>query len=307
MRSSLIVLNFNGWQLLEPCLESLLASAGQDDEVIVVDNASSDGSTDNVRERFPAVRLVCVEDNEYIFGLNRGLAVATGDYVAFLNNDMTVEEDFVDRCIGHFTEPDIFAVCPRILDGHGVDQGSLTASVWRRGLIFYQCLPHSDDTTDCFFAVGGQSFFRRDMLTEIGSIDPLLRPMYHEDIELSYRAWKRGWRVVYAPDAVCHHLGSRTSLKVFTSAQLRTFIRQNEHLIIWKNVTDSRMLLEHFLLLPFRLLVAVAGRDWPTVIGVARAGARWREVLASRREAKRHFRRSDHEVLRLTASTPIEV
>lgn len=301
MRSSLIVLNFNGWHILEPCLHSLVAAVSAEDEIIVVDNASADGSQDKVRTHFPGVRLVSLERNEYIFGLNRGLEVARGEYVAFLNNDITVERDFVDRCLAQFVAPDIFAVCPRVVDASGGDQGSLTAAVWRRGLLFYQCLPHSHEPVNCFFAVGGQSFFRRDLLNDLGSIDPLLWPMYHEDIELSYRAWKRGWRVVYAPDARCHHLGSQTSAKVFSAAQLRRLVRQNEHLIVWKNVTDPTLLLGHCFFLPFRLVIAMATRDWPTLAGVAGAASRWRAVITSRRTAKRHFRLSDREVLRRTS------
>ena len=113
------------------------------------------------------------------------------------------------------------------------------------------------EPTDCFFAVGGQSFFRRSMLDELGSIDPLLRPMYHEDIELSYRAWKRGWRIRYEPNAVAHHEGSHSSKRVFSQAQLRSFVRQNEYLTVWKNVTDRRLLLEHAALVPLRLLTAL--------------------------------------------------
>ena len=79
----------------------------------------------------------------------------------------------------------------------------------------------------------------------MGSIDELLWPMYHEDIELSYRAWKNGYRIVYAPGSVCHHLGGHTSRKVFTPTQLRSFVRQNELLMVWKDVTDPVMLLEH--------------------------------------------------------------
>lgn len=302
MRASLIVLNHNGWDVLEPCLTSLLAAAGPDDEIVVVDNASVDGSTANVRERFPSVRLVTLGTNEYIFGLNRGLEVASGEYVAFLNNDMTVEEDFVDRCLAHFVAPDVFAVCPRIIRPDGTDQGSLTAGVWRRGLLFYLPLPHTDDPVTCFFAVGGQSFFRRDLLLELGSIDPLLWPMYHEDIELSYRAWKRGWRIVYAPDGRCHHLGGRTSARVFTAAQLRSFVRQNEHLIVWKDVTDRTLLLSHLALLPLRLLAALVGRDWPTLAGVASAARRLPAVRASRRAARAYFQLDDREVLRRVAA-----
>ena len=81
------------------------------------------------------------------------------------------------------------------------------------------------------------------MLDEIGSIDPLLWPMYHEDIELSYRAWKRGWRIRYAPDAIAHHRGGHSSKKAFSQRQLRSFVRQNEFVLlgdatIWLRRTD---------------------------------------------------------------------
>src|SRR4051794_39856598 len=149
-----------------------------DDELIVVDNGSKDGSGARVAKAYPRVRLVQLPENTYIFGLNEGVAVSTGRYVAFLNNDMTVEPGFIDSCIAGFDSPDIFAVCPRILELGGKEQGSRTSGKWHRGLIFYSPLPHSEKPTDCFFAVGGQSFFDHSKLLEIGSIDPLLRPMY---------------------------------------------------------------------------------------------------------------------------------
>jgi GT2 family glycosyltransferase len=147
------------------------------------------------------------------------LAVARGEFVAFCNNDMEVEDNFVEQALDCFVSDDIFAVCSRVLDRNGAEQGTRTAGYWKRGLLFYLPLPHSPVSTDCFFAVGGQSFYRRDVLTAMGSIDELLWPMYHEDIELSYRAWKNGYRIVYAPGSVCHHMGGRTSTRVFTTTQ----------------------------------------------------------------------------------------
>ena len=152
--------------------------------------------------------------------------------------------------------------------------------------------------TDCFFAVGGQSFFRNEMLDEIGSIDPLLWPMYHEDIELSYRAWKRGWRVRYAPDAIAHHRGGHSSKRVFSEAELRSFVRQNEYLMVWKDVTDPLLLAEHVLLISLRLLIAGVKRDWPTIVGFGHAVRRLPAVLRARRLARTHMRLSDGEVLR---------
>ena len=177
----------------------MLQAVGPDDEIIMVDNGSSDGSADAVSAAFPSVRVVRLTENRYIFSLNAGLEVARGRYVAFCNNDMVVEPNFVEEALSCFVSEDIFAVCSRVLDRNGRDQGTRTAGYWKHGLIFYQPLSHDERSTDCFFAVGGQSFFRRDLLVAMGSIDELLWPMYHEDIELSYRAWKNGYRVVYAP------------------------------------------------------------------------------------------------------------
>lgn len=302
VRASLIVLNYNGRDVLEACVESLRAAKGRDDEIIVVDNASSDGSVEPLLERAD-VRVVRLHENTYIFGLNRGLEIARGEFVAFLNNDIVVDADFVERCVDRFADgPDVFGVCPRILQMDGEDQGSRTAGFWHRGLIFYRVLPHSPMPTDCFFAVGGQSFFRREMLTEIGSIDPLLRPMYHEDVELSYRAWKRGWRVRYEPAAVAHHVGSHSSQRVFTAAQLRSFVRQNEFLTVWKDVNDRRLLAEHLMLLVPRLTVAALRRDWPTISGFWHAARRVGEVRRARRGSRLHARVADRDTLRRVAS-----
>jgi GT2 family glycosyltransferase len=300
VRCSLIVLNYEGELVIEACVESLLAAKGLNDELIVVDNGSTDRSAELLQRYEDRIRLLRLPQNTFIFGLNEGLAVARGRHVAFLNNDMTVEHDFVERCAAALDNSgeDVFAVCPRVLQEDGGDQGSRTAGYWERGLIFYRSLPHVDASTDCFFAVGGQSFFRRGYLEQIGSIDPLLWPMYQEDIELSYRAWKRGWRVLYVPEAVAHHLGSHASKRVFSATQLRSFIRQNQFLTVWKDVTDRRLLIAHIWLLPPRLVAAALKRDWATLVGFARALRRLRAVRTARRAARPHFRLSDAEVLR---------
>lgn len=302
VRSSLIVLNFNGQDVIAPCLDSLARSMTSRDELIVVDNASTDSSVELLQRRRD-IELIELSHNTFIFGLNEGLARARGDFVAFLNNDIVVEDEFVERCLARFEDgDDVFAVCPRILEMNGGEQGSRTSGYWHRGLIFYNSLPHSPAPTDCFFAVGGQSFFRHEMLKEIGSIDPLLWPMYHEDIELSYRAWKRGWRVRYAPDAVAHHVGGHSSRRVFSPSQLRSFVRQNEYLTIWKDVTDRRLLAEHLLFIPPRLAAATMKRDWPTLVGFRRAVGRLPEVWRGRKAARAHMWVADREVLRRVAA-----
>lgn len=241
VRASMVVLNFNQSDLLVDRVASIRETAGSHDDVIVVDNASNDGSAGAVKERFPDVRIVENPTNRYIFGLNDGLGVAKGRFVAFCNNDMVVEPSFVERAAECFAD-DVAAVCARVLDRNGAEQGTRTAGRFEHGLLFYSLLTRVNRVTDCFFAVGGKSFFRRGVLDEVGSIDELLWPMYHEDIELSYRIWKAGYRIVYATRSVFHHLCGQTSTKVFTQTELRPFVRQNELLTVWKDITDRQVL-----------------------------------------------------------------
>jgi GT2 family glycosyltransferase len=306
VRCSLVVLNYDERDLLLACVRSMVAAIGPTDEIIVVDNGSTDGSADAVSRDFPSVRLVRLPENRYIFSLNAGLAVARGEFVAFCNNDMEVEDNFVERALDCFVSDDVFAVCSRVLDRNGAEQGTRTAGYWKRGLLFYEPLPHSTVSTDCFFAVGGQSFFRRDILTSMGSIDELLWPMYHEDIELSYRAWKNGYRIVYAPGSVCHHMGGKTSTRVFTATQLRSFVRQNELLMVWKDVTDPAMLAEHVLWLVPRLVMALLRWDTGTLTGYGSAFRRLPRAVRARRGARVMFSRSDRAVLDLVSVSAIE-
>jgi len=311
IRCSLIVLNYDERDLVVACVRSMLDAVGPDDEIIVVDNGSTDGSADAVEAAFPsdvypAVRLVRLPENRYIFSLNAGLEVARGATVAFCNNDMVVEPNFVEEALSCFVSDDIFAVCSRVLDRNCYEQGTRTSGYWKHGLLFYKPLPHTDRSTDCFFAVGGQSFFRRDLLRELGSIDELLWPMYHEDIELSYRAWKSGYRVVYAPGSVAHHMGGATSRRVFTATQLRSFVRQNELLTVWKDVTDPRLIVDHLVWIVPRLLVAVVHRDKGTLVGFVAALRRLPRAIRARRGPRAGFRRTDRQVLDLVSTAAIE-
>ena len=120
--------------------------------------------------------------------------------------------------------------------------------------------------------------------------------MYHEDIELSYRAWKAGLKVRFAPKAIVHHVGGHSTSRAFTPTQLRSFVRQNEYLTVWKNVTDTRLILEHlFWLLP-RILVAAMKGDVGTLLGFWHALLRLPRALSARGEARRHHVIADKQV-----------
>lgn len=285
LRASLIVVNFNGREVLRSCLDSLLDSIDSTDEIIVVDNNSSDGSLALVPDS-DQIRVLCRDNNSFIHGLNDGVKAALGRYVAFLNNDTLAAPDFVDRCLDRFDSPDVFAVCPRVLNMCGQDQGSLTSGRLWRGMWYYDVHEHDASADNTFFAVGGQSFFDATKIADIGPVDPLLRPMYHEDIELSLRAWLSGYSIRFAPDAIIYHVGGHTSNRVFTAAELRSFVRQNQFLTAWKLLSFTELLYGHIPYIPLRLGLALLRRDWPTLHGFAGALRRVPELSEPRRTAK---------------------
>ena len=132
MRCSLLVLNYDERELLLECVESMLHAVGPSDEIIVIDNGSSDGSADAVGRSFPSVRVLRLAENRFIFSLNAGLSVARGEFVAFCNNDMLVEDKFAKRPspVSRATTSSPFA--SRVVDRSGREQGTRTAGYWKQ-------------------------------------------------------------------------------------------------------------------------------------------------------------------------------
>ena len=122
----------------------------------------------------------------------------------------------------------------------------------------------------------------------------------------SYRAWKAGRRERNAPAVVCHHLGGVTSRKIFSPVPLRSFVRQSEFLIVWKDITDLGLVADHVAMLTGQPATAALHRDWPTLVGLAHAVTRLPAVARSRRRAQAWHRLPDREVLRRVSADAID-
>lgn len=285
MRASLLVLHFNGPHLLKGCFDTLAPATdrGRLHDVYLIDNGSTDGSVDYTRENYPWVRCVQAPRNAYLFSYNDIVPKLDTEALLLLNNDILVEPDFIEPLIEHLHAPDVFAVNSRVLTADRVTpQGSRTSGGHHRGMWWYRQLLDARRPTTCFFALGGQAAFSRSKFLELGGFDELFWPLYHEDIDLSYRAWRRGWRILYEPRSVIYHLGAQTSQSVYKQRQLRTIQSQNMFLFQWKNVDDFMMRLEHLAWLPARLARAAATGDTPMLKGFWHAARRLRRLLAQR-------------------------
>ena len=236
---SIVLPSFNGGARIGSALAALVGAADrspQPVEVIAVDNGSSD-DTSQVIAGFPTVRLLRLEQNQgFGGGVEAGCALATGRILGILSDDVVVDPDFFSPLLAHFERDETFAVMPRILTPAG-DRMDIapTLPALRRGelrLRSIEPLPEgaleSPAPLTTFFAAGGMSLYRRDRFDALGGFDAIYLPGYHEDVDVTWRAWARGWASYFEPRSVAvHDHDSGAFSTEYRHVRRRTFIRRN--------------------------------------------------------------------------------
>jgi GT2 family glycosyltransferase len=253
-RTTFIVPSHNQRALLDFCLPPLLAEAGSWHTVMVVDDASSDATADYVRQRYPRVRVLRLARNQGFAGAVRaGIAASDTPLFALINTDVQVRPGFLSAIVPHFERDDTFAVCSRIElpGGSQVETGNVVPAF--SGMLEPYHLP-PDRPGPILYAGGASSVFHRARYDELGGFETIYRPIYWEDIELGYRAWRRGWRSVFEPGAsVWHERRAWVGRRLGDVYANETFLR-NGLIFIWKNVRDAGMLTQHLVYVWARLL-----------------------------------------------------
>ena len=251
---SVVIPTWNGKEHLASNLPSVVEalSGNPDHEILVIENASDDGSAEFLAREFPSVRVVEMGSN-LGFGRasNVGFSIARHEVVVLLNNDMRVEPDFLRPLLEGFRDPRVFSVTGQIYfqdSGKPREETGLTMGRWHRGGIRLQHVADEavDELFPTFYAGGGSSAYDRLKILELGGFDEILAPFYMEDVDVSYMAWKRGWVNLYAPGSVVHHEHRGTIGKHFDQAYIDRVLQKNRLLFAWKNMHHWRRLLGHF-------------------------------------------------------------
>jgi GT2 family glycosyltransferase len=210
---SILIVNYNGLGHLDECLSSIRAQDFHDLEVVLVDNASMDGSRDFVRERFPEVRLFDSGANlGFAGGNNFGLTHCRGEYIFFLNNDTRLDPNaLVNLAAAIRAHPDYRGFACLMLtykDPAVVDNGGET--LYRNGLVSgLHGYPAAlfDRPREVIGACGGAAVYARALLDETGGFDEDFFLIY-EDVDLSLRARHNGDRFLFLPGVRVLHKGS---------------------------------------------------------------------------------------------------
>ncbi|MBM3862249.1 MAG: glycosyltransferase, partial [Verrucomicrobia bacterium] len=226
------------------------------DEVVLLDNGSTDDSREFVQQRFPTVTWFPVSANRFLVSYNEYLAQSKHPLVFLLNNDVSLRPGCLPPLLRHFDDPRVFAVAPLVLNpGDHVENGR-TCLTWSQGRFGYrQVDAHPGFTASASTAAG---MFDREKLVSFGGFDDLLLPMYGEEMDLALSAYRRGWVIRFEPRAVADHIGGASINKTVTRGQRRKHLVKNRHLSIVKHIHSWWLLAAYvlwtMLLLPVRLL-----------------------------------------------------
>lgn len=272
---SVIIPSFNGRTLLEKNLPALIDALSEKDEIIIVDDASTDDTVSWLQKQFLVTsqessvketllytsvfknRLIKVLINQsnqrFAISCNRGVFIANYPILVLLNNDVVPETDFLPPLLEHFKSPDVFAVgCKEIATAEGNTAYGRAGGSFQRGFLVHFREPNQDGPTT-LWAAGGSAAFRKSMWEELSGFDPDYRPAYWEDIDLSWRAMQLGWKIYFEPKSVVHHNHESTNASVFGKQKMEIMAYKNSILFMWKNAKGLD-LISHLLWLPYHLV-----------------------------------------------------
>jgi len=217
---SVIVLNYNRKDLLKKCLDSIRGQGYKDIEVIVVDNASSDGSVEVLGTYYPEAKLIWNTSNLLLCrGYNQGIEESKGNFILCVNNDVILDKDYLKELLSAVAlDPKIGMVSGKILrmDKTTIDSTGLFLGRNRKPVErgYGEKDKKQYEKGEYVFGVNGAcAFFRRSMLADIkdknGYFDETFR-IYYDDLDLCWRAQKKGWKAYYNPKAMAYHVRGGT-------------------------------------------------------------------------------------------------
>jgi GT2 family glycosyltransferase len=298
-RATVVIPTWNGRELLAAALASLREQRFRDFEVLVVDNGSTDGTPEHVREAHPEAELLVLAENHGFAGaVNAGIDRARGEYVALLNNDMELDPGWLAELVAALdADPSAGSAAsklrmlrePGLLDGAG-DVVTWYGATWRRG--------HGEPDRGQYDEPGlvaspcaGAALYRRRALEEVGTFDESFFA-YLEDADWGLRAQLAGWPCLWVPGAVAYHLGGATSRRM---GDLETeLIARNTVALVLKSFPAGRLVAWAPLIVGYQAWVlgqAVGRGSWRAVLrGWSAALRALPATLRARAEVRRRTR-----------------
>ena len=214
---SVIIVNYNGKKLLENCLESLFKTDYNNFEVILVDNNSTDGSMEFVTKNYPKIIVIKLDSNKgFAEPNNIGTKIAKGEYLLFLNNDTVTTTNFISEMVNVLEKDEKIAICQSLLlkpDGNIDSSGDF---IDKMGIV-YNSKTKTDEIKEISSARGACMLIRKKIFDKLGGFDEKFFFSF-EDVDLGWRSWILGYKVVIVPNSIVYHDAGKTSSKLKSEA-----------------------------------------------------------------------------------------
>lgn len=263
-------------------------------EIIIV----NDDPETSIKSLLKNYKVKLIENTKNLgFGksVNRGIKISKNKYVFLLNSDVVLNNDLFKNSIKHFEEEKkLFAIglAQTESDEDLVGKNSI---YWKNGF-----LRHKKASNISFgktaWAEGGSSIFSKEKFLELGGFDDLYSPFYWEDIDISYRAWKNGYKVLFDPSILVKHHHESTISTYFSLKTIKKISYRNQLIFIWKNITDKNLILSHFLLLIPNLILLVLKGEINFISGLFGAMSKIFKIYKHRQNQKKSNLLTDQEV-----------
>ncbi len=310
MKIDIVIPNYNGAELIKKNLPDLIDAVEKYDigKIIISDDCSHAEDFKNLSEFLNIVRQKTKIKIELIENLrnvgfssnvNVGVSKTTADFVLLLNTDVSANAKFLDAALKDLeNNENLFGV--GLMDkseerGKVVLRGRGLAT-WKRGFLVHR--RGEVDSKDTFWISGGSCIFRRELFIRLGGFDQSYNPFYWEDIDLSYRARKSGYEVMFEPESeVIHRHEEGTIKRHFKSSHIKKIAYRNQFVFVWKNITDIKLLISHFFWLPVHLIKAILRMDLAFIAGFFAAINKIPAIIGKRRKQKKLYKKKDVEII----------
>ncbi|EKE13699.1 MAG: glycosyl transferase family protein [uncultured bacterium] len=260
-------------------------------EVIIMNDYPQENINKQVIKIYPKAIVINNKKNlGFASSVNHGVSKSTRNYVFLMNSDVVLKDNSFLNALDYFKrDQKLFAVGFSQIEKDGKIVG-VNRGYFKNGLINHSSLiPSPQSLVTNFWAEGGSSMFRKKLFIDLGLLDELYNPFYWEDIDLSYRAWKAGYKTLFDKNIRVDHRHESTIGKYFSKSQITKTAFRNQLIFHWKNLTDKDLLLKHLINIPRFIFIP----------GFFDALVRLPQILQSRKKAIKSFIKSDKEILDL--------
>jgi GT2 family glycosyltransferase len=313
LRVSIIILNYNGKIFLKDCLQSVLAQSLKDFEIIFVDNGSTDGSLDFVKQSFDDSRLKCFSPGENIGfagGNNYGLKYSTGEYIVLLNNDTVVDVNWLQSLYDTINKDENTGAVQSLVITEGIPLKyyEINGTLNLFGHNIMEIFPIGEDGTGSIFQVTGCSLItKKKVLEDIGGLFLDEYFMYAEDSYFSFKLKFAGYNILHDSHSIVHHKGNATTNKFKNS--FVTFYQERNRILNFLLFFSGKFLVKYFFLLilnlKIKLLYSIFSKKY-SFTGILKSylwflkNIKW--IKLQRKEIAKYKRVDEKEIIKLLSS-----